>query len=219
MTVSAALSRRPSCATERDSWLSPLITNANLDAVCELAVLLQRYPKATKPERLIVRAARDRMPDEASVLMDELLTRGVDWMSVGEEVPLVGVGPGDWVRDAVESADAVSAVVKKVVRPLRDDVVANDHEACARFIADWDDNPRWRRNRRFRFDNPFDPHLWLATWFAAKALTANTPQKCAGYVCDAAAHARPAVGVQERTGDRIRCRRRLVLRDAIARAM
>lgn len=209
-------SRPSACATERDSWIQALVTNATLDAVCDLAILVQRYPNATKPERLIVRSARDRMPEEASVMMDELSGRELDWMSVRDDTPLAGVDSGDWIRDAVGSADAVGALVGQVVHPLRDDVAANDREACAQFIADWD-RPGLRHNRRFRF--AFDPHLWFATLFAEKALTAKNMQKCAGFVCDAAAHARPKVGVKERAGDRIRCRRRLVLRDVIARGL
>lgn len=218
MSVCIPMERPPwvtpsSCETARGADLRSLIPNVNLDAICGLAALLRSYPNASKPERLILRRARDRLPDEAAVLLDEMTLAGLNWTAVTDENAwLIGRDRSSWIRDAVESAEAIGEATRKTVPIVLDDVVMDDRAGCARFIAAHNDNPK------FHFDDPREVHVWLANWFAAKAVAATTVQLCAGFICDAAAHARPLASVRGRAGDRTRCRRRLVLRDVIASA-
>ena len=145
--------------------IDAMLVNPNLDAICDLAVLIARYPNPSKPERGIIQKNARRMAEiregEACVLLDALTDQEIAWQLVGRFVqgPAPNVAPPDlgfdfqidavpdgWVRDALESADAAiaagrAASARVELSPfffdLRAAIVARDHAACAERIRYW----------------------------------------------------------------------------------
>lgn len=137
--------RRGSAARATDFLASvdDLLVNPNLDAICDLAVLTDRYPNPSKPERILLRKNANAMSSiregEPGVLLDAIKEAGAPWQVAGR-AQIVGhdargvpradlTGPTDdvsdlwidavpdgWVRDAVESADAAIASCREVLR-------------------------------------------------------------------------------------------------------
>jgi len=214
--------------------IDAMLVNPNLDAICDLAVLIERYPDPSKTERGIIQKNARRMQEiregEACVLLDVITDMQIPWARVGKfvrGVPHAELGfdfqidtvPDGWVRDALESADAAIAAGRassarlepeSAMIHLRDAVAARDQAACDHAIL------RWRPYAAM----PEYAHAHNATLAAARVFRAaySTPRSADAvgtawhHAGNAAAHARPDVGVSARIDDRIRCGRRLLLR-------
>ena len=156
-----------------------LLVNPNLDAICDLAVLWDRYPSPTKSERALIRKNAAAMSGiregEPGVLLDVMTEAGIPWQRVGQtgrgiqRVEMIGPAggfddlwistvPDGWVRDAVESADAAIASCGNALATsgqgpailgLRDAAASRDRATCGRLAGYWDAGAR----------NPVRPHL------------------------------------------------------------
>ncbi len=219
------------------SSVGGLLTNKNLDALCQLAVLLERYPEPTREQRSRILANMKRLPPEAAVVLDALTEAGVPWTrcgaAKGEDLyghegetlyayklidDLTMQTRAAWFEDARESAaNAWNTYVNHL------DV--QDPEPLARHLA-----PRTARlHDALKVRNlaataeailaygPRDPvaaHAYLSSHAAARVMHAPNSAVAWHHAGNAAAHARIG-GVKQRADDRLACSRRLVLRAII----
>ena len=223
-----------------------LLVNPNLDAICDLAVLLDRYPNPTKPERALIRKNAAAMSSiregEPGVVIDVMTEAGIPWQRAGhagrglaDGDPWVETVPDGWVRDAVESADAAIASCRgalatsgqeAAILGLRDAAANRDRATCDRLAGYWDPGAR---NPVRPYLAPGVAHAFHAALAAARVFRAASVGKGAAgsatesaigvawhHAGSAAAHARPNIGAAARMDDRVRCGRRLVLRAILA---
>ena len=182
-----------------------LMTNANLDQVCAFLHSLH----SPNMDKTRLRKARDRMGDEAAVLVDWITSLDIQDFHPPLK-PASAKVIASWMDDGRESlAQIVAVTPTPLFQPTTILLQSIEHQACAEVIAFYEDNDRFHHN------DPRQAHAWLGAWQMAKANVAPDPVGIAQHICNIAAHVSPDTTPAIRRGDKERCLQRLTLRQVL----